>query len=262
MPIITLTTDFGLKDGFVGTMKGVLWSICPEAQLADISHEISPQNTLEGALILARAYSYFPSGTVHLAVVDPGVGTARRPIAARLGEHYFVGPDNGLFTPILEQVEQQGGRITFFHTDNPRYWLPEISHTFHGRDVFAPVAAHLAKGVPLSELGTPIRDPVRLTLPRPEKTSMGWKAHIVGIDHFGNLATDLPASSISMNGKIDLRIANKEIHGLVQSFGEKPAGELIALLNSAGFLELAVVNGSAAHALSASVGDIVEVNLK
>jgi len=261
MSIITLTTDFGLKDGFVGMMKGVMLIICPEARLVDISHEISPQNILEGALVLQRAWSFFPPGTVHLAVVDPGVGTARRPIAARLGEHYFVGPDNGLFTPILESVEQQGGRIAFFHTNNPRYWLPQVSHTFHGRDVFSPVAAHIAKGVPLSELGPAITDPLRIPFPKPEKTQNGWRAHVLGIDHFGNLATDLPDSALTDAHNVSFRMAKSDIRGLVQSFGQGKAGELIALVNSAGFLEIALVNGSAAQTLSASVGDLVEVTL-
>jgi S-adenosylmethionine hydrolase len=260
MAIVTLTTDFGLKDGFVGIMKGVIWSICPEARLADISHEIQPQNILEAAWALQRAYSFFPPKTVHLAVVDPGVGTDRRAIAARLGEHYFVAPDNGLFTPILEAIEKQGGEIKFTHLTNPKYWLPQVSQTFHGRDVFAPVAAHLANGVPLEELGEAIHDPVRLSLPKPEKTSRGWTAHIVGIDHFGNLATDLPAAAV-IGHEVIFHLVGREVRGLVQSYGEQPTGELVALINSAGFLEFAIVNGSAARALGASVGDLVEVDV-
>jgi S-adenosyl-L-methionine hydrolase (adenosine-forming) len=258
---ITLTTDFGLKDGFVGAMKGVLWSIYPQAQLADISHEIGPQNILEGALVLFRAYSYFPAGTVHLAVVDPGVGTDRRAIAARLGDHYFVGPDNGLFTPVLEVVEKQGGRFEFVHLTNPKYWLPHVSRTFHGRDIFAPAAAHLARGVPLQELGEVIHDPLRLSLPKPEEIEHGWRAHILGIDHFGNLATDLPASAVSAVGNVVFSLRGREVRGLVQSFGQRPPGELVALENSAGFIELAVVNGSAASTLGAKVGDVLEVNI-
>ena len=153
MPTLTLTTDFGLKDGFVGTLKGVIWSICPSAQIADISHAIAPQNVLEGALVLGRAYAFFPAGTVHVAVVDPGVGTARRPLAARLGVHYFVGPDNGLFTPMFEDAEKNGWPLEIVHLTNRHYFLAEVSRTFHGRDIFAPVGAHLANGVPLAELG-------------------------------------------------------------------------------------------------------------
>ena len=174
-------------------------------------------------MVLAQAYAFFPVGTIHLAVVDPGVGTDRRPIAARLGEHLFVGPDNGLFTPILEAVEEQGGRIAFFHANNPRYWLPNVSHTFHGRDVFAPVAAHLAKGVPLSEVGEEINDPVRLKWPLPEETKNGWQAHIVGIDRFGNLATDLPGAELGRVSGPVFRLRGREVRGLVRSYGERPA---------------------------------------
>ncbi len=259
MPIITLTTDFGLQDGFVGILKGVIWSICHEAQLADISHAIAPQNVLQGAQVLNRAYSFFPTGTVHLAVVDPGVGTDRRPVAARLGDHYFVGPDNGLFTPMLLAAERQGAPVNFFHLTNPEYRLPQVSQTFHGRDVFAPAAAYLAKGVPLEQLGQLILDPVRLELPQPQKTRTGWRAHVSAIDHFGNLATDLPASSLEGHGDILIRLGEHELHGLVHSYGEKQPGDLVALVDSEGFLELAVVDGSAARLTDAEVGDLVEV---
>src|SRR5512136_277510 len=153
MPTLTLTTDFGFKDGFVGTLKGVIWSICPTAQIADISHAIAPQNVLEGALVLCRAYPFFPPGSVHVAVVDPGVGTRRRPMAARLGEHFFVGPDNGLFTPAYEAAEKKGWPLDLVHLTNEKFFLAQVSRTFHGRDIFAPVAAHLANGVPLADLG-------------------------------------------------------------------------------------------------------------
>ena len=178
MPIITLTTDFGLRDGFVGTLKGVILGISPHVQIVDISHAITPQNTLEGAYALLRAFPFFPAGTIHVAIVDPGVGTHRRPIAARLGEHFFVGPDNGLFTRMLEFTEQHHSPLKFIHLTNPDYWLPDVSRTFHGRDIFAPVAAHLANGVALEKMGSPVTDPVRITLPKPERTDRGWIAHI------------------------------------------------------------------------------------
>jgi len=261
MSIITLTTDFGLEDGFIGSMKGVIWGICPEAKIADISHAVSPQNVLEGAYILRRAYSYFPAGTVHVAVVDPGVGTARRPLAARLGQHLFIAPDNGLLTPILEQAEQNGWPVKFFHANNQDYWLPGISHTFHGRDIFAPLGAHLAGGVPLSDLGAAIHDPVRLDLPKPEKTPSGWRAHVTFIDHFGNLATDLPAAALTgaNNDETVFLLGKYTVHGLVTSYGYKKTGELVAMINSENYLEIAIVNGSAAQVLGAKVGDIVEV---
>jgi S-adenosylmethionine hydrolase len=259
MPILTLTTDFGLKDGFTGVLKGVIWGICPEAQIADISHLIAPQNILEGAFALWRAYSFFPAGTVHVAVVDPGVGTLRRPIAARLGRHLFVGPDNGLFTPILEEAEKGGGPVEFVHLENQKYWLPDVSHTFHGRDIFAPVAAHLADGVPLTELGPTIHDPVRIEMPRPEKTASGWIAHITVVDVFGNLTTDLPARELAGHDKILFRLRGREVAGLSASYGHKKPGELVAVVDSENYIEIAVVNGNAAQTLGAQVGDRVEV---
>ena len=259
MPIITLTTDFGLKDGFVGTLKGVIWSICPEAQVADISHTIAPQNILEGAFVLWRAYSFFPAGTIHMAVVDPGVGTRRRPMAARLGAYYFVGPDNGLFTPMLEAAEKNHWPVEIVHLTNEKYWLPDVSRTFHGRDIFAPVAAHLAKGLPLAELGPAITDPVRLSLPKPEKTATGWRAHVTGVDVFGNLTTDLPAAALTERQRLTFHLRGREVRGLVTSYGHQQPGELVALVDSENHLEIAVVNGSAAQVLRANVGDIVDV---
>lgn len=261
MPILTLTTDFGLKDGFVGTLKGVIWSICPTAQIADISHHVTPQNVLEGAFALWRAYPFFPTGTVHVAVVDPGVGTRRRPIAARLGAHYFVGPDNGLFTPEYRDAEKNGWPVQVVHLTNEKYFLAQVSRTFHGRDIFAPVAAHLAKGIPLAELGPFISDPLRLSMPEPEKSPTGWRAHVTVVDIFGNLTTDLPAALLAGIAQVSFRLRGREVHGLVASYGHSQSGELVALVDSENFLELAVVNGSAARVLGAQVGDVVEVEL-
>ena len=154
MRVITLTTDFGLRDGYAGVLKGVIWKIAPEVKIADISHLISPQNVMEGALTLGRAAAYFPEGTIHVGVVDPGVGTSRRAIAARLGLQYFVGPDNGLFTVLLEQAEGKQEKIEVFHLNRPEFWLSSISNVFHGRDIFAPTAAHLGQGVRLESMGT------------------------------------------------------------------------------------------------------------
>ncbi len=259
MSIITLTTDFGIKDGFGGTMKGVIWGIYPEAQIADISHTITPQNVLEGAFTLWRAYSFFPVGTVHVAVIDPGVGTQRRPLAARLGAQYFVAPDNGLLTPILEKAEKNGEPVEFVHSNNRRYWLPDVSHTFHGRDIFAPVGAYLAKGVPLAELGPAITDPVRLDMPKPEKTTTGWRAHVTMVDTFGNLTTDLPAASLASREDVLFRLHGHEARGLAASYGHKQPGDLLALVDSENYIEIAIVNGSAAQVTGARVGDVVEV---
>ncbi|MGA2111093.1 MAG: SAM-dependent chlorinase/fluorinase [Anaerolineales bacterium] len=259
MPIVTLTTDFGTRDGFVGALKGVVWSICPEAQIADITHEIAPQNIREGAMALWRAYPFFPGGTVHVAVVDPGVGTTRRPIAARLGEHVFVGPDNGLFTPIYEDASRLGRGVEIVHLTNPRYFLPKVSRTFHGRDIFSPVAAHLARGVPFADLGPPVTDPVRIPIFRAERTAGGWKAHISVVDIFGNLTTDLAAAEVLGRGQPLFRLHGREVRGLADSYGQRKPGDLIALVDSENNIEIAVVNGSAAQLLGAQVGDPVDV---
>jgi S-adenosyl-L-methionine hydrolase (adenosine-forming) len=259
LSIITLMTDFGLKDGNVGVMKGVIWGIAPNAQIADISHLISPQNVPEAALILARSAPYFPPGTVHLAVVDPGVGTSRRPIAARVGRQSLVLPDNGLLTLLLEKAEQDGQPVEIVHLDRPKYRLPDVSHVFHGRDIFAPAAAHLAAGVPLSALGSRISDPVRLDLPRPQRTPAGLRGQIVHIDHFGNLSTNIRQEDLEEVGELVVRLGEAEAPGLVRTFGESRAGELVALYGSTGSLIVSVVNGSAAERLGARVGDEVEV---
>jgi S-adenosyl-L-methionine hydrolase (adenosine-forming) len=262
LSFLTLTTDFGTKDGFVGTMKGVIWKICPQVQIADISHEISPQNILEGAIALWRAYPFFPDGTVHVIVVDPGVGTARRPIAARLGTQYFVGPDNGILTPIIEDAEAKGGPVGFVHLTNPTYWLPDVSHTFHGRDIFSPVGAWLANGADFHDLGPAITDVVRKPLPRPEKTATGWTAQISVVDAFGNCTTNLPASAVRGIADIEFHAGGAVVRGLVESYGHRKPGDLVALVDSESFVEIAVVNGSAAKKLGLRVGDPVEVVFK
>jgi S-adenosyl-L-methionine hydrolase (adenosine-forming) len=259
MTTLTLTTDFGIKDGFVGTMKGVIWSICPAVQIADISHTIAPQNVLEGAFALWRAYPFFPAGSVHVAVIDPGVGTLRRPLAARLGSHFFVGPDNGLFTPIYEDAEKNGWPLEIVHLTNRKYFLAQVSRTFHGRDIFAPVGAHLANGVPLADLGPAVTDPLRLIMPKPEKTLTGWRAHVTVVDIFGNLTTDLPASALESQESVLFRMFGREVRGLVDSYGHAQPGALVALVDSENFIEIAAVNGSAAKLLGAVVGDVVDV---
>lgn len=264
MKFISLLTDFGLRDGYVGVMKGVIYGIAPDAQIADITHSIAPQNVMEGALALGRAAPYFPHGAVHVAVVDPGVGTARRPMAAKIGPHFYVGPDNGLFTVALERAERRGEGIEMVHLDRRGYWLPEISNVFHGRDIFAPVGAHLANGAPLAELGTAFKEAVRLKLPGVEQTARGLRGQVISVDHFGNLATnihrsDLPPADID---RLRVLVAGAEIHGMVRTFGSRPAGELIALFGTSNDLIISVVNGSAAERLGASAGSPVEVRME
>jgi hypothetical protein len=260
--MITLTTDFGLKDGNVGVMKGVIWGIAPQAQITDLSHLITPQNIPEAALILLRSAPYFPDGTIHVLVVDPGVGTARRPMAARIGAQYYVGPDNGILTLWLERAESLGQAVHFTHLNRPQYWLPEVSHVFHGRDIFAPVAAHLAAGVALDALGDPFTDVVRLALPRPQRTQHGWRGEIIHIDHFGNLAANIGQEHIPGRQSVTVCLCGVKIEGMVHTFGERPEGDLVALWGSTGNLIISVVNGSAARHLQAGVGDMVEVEIR
>jgi len=259
LSVITLITDFGLKDGNVGVMKGVIWGIAPHAQIADLSHLIQPQNVREAALILLRSAPYFPAGTVHLVVVDPGVGTSRRPLAAEIGTQRYVGPDNGILSLWLERAEADGSPVEMIHLDRPQYWLPEVSHVFHGRDIFSPTAAHLANGVPLRQLGSPLTEPVRLQLPQPVRTRSGWMGEVIHIDHFGNIATNLRREQLGQPADLVMRLCGVEIHGMVRTFGERPVGDLVALYGSTGNLIASVVNGSAAERLRARVGDPVEV---
>jgi len=258
--IITLLTDFGLRDGNVGVMKGVILGIAPRARLIDLSHLVGPQDVRQSAWILGRAAPYFPENTIHLVVVDPGVGTERRPMAARMGLHFYVGPDNGLVTRLLERAEYLRQTTAFFLLDRPELWLPEVSDVFHGRDVFAPVAAHLANGVSLEEVGSPLADPVRLLLPRPEVVPGGLRGVVEHIDHFGNVRTNITRQDCSQQQPAAVRISGIQLNGLVRTFGERPPGEVIALFGSSGDLILAVVNGNAAVRLGAKVGDPVEVD--
>lgn len=260
MSIVALLTDFGLRDGYVGVMKGVIWSICPDAQIADITHQIEPQNVRQGALALQRTVRFFPAGTVFVAVVDPGVGTTRRPIAARIGKYYFVGPDNGLFSLIQQAAEAAGEPVTYVHADQREYWLSEISRVFHGRDIFAPVAAHLAAGVALERIGTVIHDPAQFREPQPQRLKKGgWRGEVVEVDTFGNLATNITMSHLEDLPDVLVRIAGQQIVGMVRTFGDRPQGELIALWGTDRDLIVSVVNGSAAERLGVGVGAQVEV---
>jgi len=257
--VLSITTDFGITNGFVGTMKGVIYGIAPNVKIVDITQLVSPQDVREGAYAMWRAVPFFPPGSVHVGVVDHGGGTRRRPIGAQLGDQYFIAPDNGLLTPLILDAERDGKIVEFVHLDNPKYWLPKVSNTFHGRDIFAPTGAHLAAGVPLGELGTPITDPIKLDLPRPERTGNGWLAHVTIIDIFGNLTTDLPAEAIEGRRDVLVRIHDREIEGIIESYGHREIGDLVAVVDSEYYIEVAVVNGSAAKLLGAQVGDVVEV---
>ncbi len=259
MTVISLMTDFGLKDGNVGVMKGIMLGIEPEVHIVDLSHLISPQNIQEAALILARSAPYFEDGSIHVVVVDPGVGTSRRPLAARLGYQYYILPDNGLLTLVLEAAEKQNLPVQIVHLDRPEFWLPKVSHVFHGRDIFAPVAGHLASGISLDQLGTPITDPVRISFPHPVRIPAGLSAEVVHIDHFGNISTSIRREDLGEPAQVLVRLGKAEINGLVQTFGERPPGSLVALYGSTDYLLVCVVNGNAASTLGVQVGDPVEV---
>jgi len=262
MKIITLLTDFGLQDGYVGVMKGVIWGICPDAHIADITHTIAPQNIRQGALALALTCPYYPPGSVHVAVVDPGVGTARRPVAMRVGAQFFVGPDNGLFSPVLDDAERSGKPINVVQLDQPDYWLKDISHVFHGRDIFSPVAAHLVCGVPLEKVGTPIFDPVRFSLPEAVISPEGIKGQVMLLDNYGNMYTNILLAALAHYDPASLKItvAGQLIQGLLPSFGFGAPGQLVAVHGTYGTLTVAQVNGNAAALLSAGVDTPVEVS--
>lgn len=256
--IITLLTDFGTRDGYLAVMKGVILGIAPRVQIVDITHEVAPQDVREGSFTLARCAPWFPPGSVHVAVVDPGVGSARRALAARLGDRFFVTPDNGLISLVYQQAVQNNAGVEMVQLDRPQFWLPQVSRSFHGRDVFAPVAAHLVNGAALNELGSPLNDPVLLPIAQPVPTSTGWRGEVIHIDHFGNLACNLRRQHLAGLVQPVLQAAGRSAP-LVQAYADAQPGELAALLDSAGWLSLAVVNGSAAQWLGVKPGDAVEL---
>lgn len=257
-PIITLLTDFGTRDAYVAAMKGVILGVNPQAVLVDLSHEVPPQDILAGALILAGAAPYFPPGTIHLAVVDPGVGSRRRGLAAYAHGQFWVGPDNGLFHLIFTP----GAAPTIVSLENPAFFRPEVSATFHGRDLFAPVAAHLSLGVDLSRLGPIITDPVPLAVSTPRFTPKTIEGEVIYVDRFGNLVSNLNAAALKAwwgGGDLRLKVGPLTIRGLARTYAEKAPGEFLALIGSHGYLEIACAQDSAARRLGAGVGLPVEI---
>jgi S-adenosylmethionine hydrolase len=255
MTIITLTTDFGVTDGYVGAMKGVILNLAPNVTLVDISHAVNPHDVRHGARILATSAPEFPDGTIHVAVVDPGVGSSRRGLALRTTTAFFVGPDNGLFSPFL------ASKVTCVELTNRATHRRHVSHTFHGRDVFAPVAAHLANGLPINELGPPLVDPVLLIESEPVRTDGGWLvAEVVHVDRFGNLVTNLGPLLWERLEPADIRVVVGELRvPFVQTYADVAAGEVLALIGSSGYLEIAVRNGRAADFLGVGIGTAVQV---
>jgi hypothetical protein len=249
--IITLTTDFGLNDAYAGVVKGVILGIFPKARLVDITHNIAPQNIIEACYILLTSVSFFPPGTVHLAVVDPGVGTSRRPILVSRQEQFLLGPDNGLFSDFIDESAK------VYVLNRPGFFLKNVSQTFHARDIFAPVAAHLARGAEPSQLGELITDAVRLKRPEPVIENNRILGTVIYIDRFGNIITNIRVGQVSENAVV--RILGKEIQGISQSYNQHQPGTLLAIIGSAGFLEIALACDNAALRLKAGVGQPVEV---
>ena len=256
-PILTLTTDFGLSDHYVGTMKGVILSICPEARIVDISHDVKAFEIGEGAYAIAQAYRYFPKKTVHVVVVDPGVGTARRPILMEAGGQYFVAPDNGVLAAIYGREEHKIRLIS-----NEAYFLKPVSQTFHGRDIFAPVAAHLASGVAPTKMGKIVKDYLRPVFEKPRRTGKGtWVGRILRIDRFGNVVTNFHASGFPdlQRRNFTLRVGLSAVEAMARSYAECGPGELFAIVGSSGYVEISVGQASAAKRMGCESGAAVEL---
>jgi S-adenosylmethionine hydrolase len=265
--IITLTTDFGLDDGYVAAMKGVILGINPGATIVDISHSIEPQNVRQGAYVLSTAFSYFPQDTIHLVVVDPGVGGPRRAIILETDNAIFVAPDNGVLSYVIQaSTSKRFSRPTLmklplkfqaFEITNSKYWHHPVSSTFHGRDVFAPVAAHVSLGIPLNELGQSITSVNVFPLPRPQTDAGGnLIGHILHIDHFGNLVTDITRQDLPSGGYF-IQVAGHQIGSLSHSY--EHSRSLLALIGSSGRLEIALTGGNAARLLGSKLGDELRI---
>ena len=253
--ILTLTTDFGIGGSYVAALKGVLLDLAPETQLVDVTHTISPQNILEGGFVLAGLVDVFPKGTVHLAVVDPGVGTDRRLIAVSVAAQWFVLPDNGLITGVTRARTPDG----IWEITNPALRREFVSATFHGRDILAPAAAHLIRGGSPDELGPPRSRFVKLRNFEPTQDDQGYVGEVIFRDTFGNLITNINADRLS-DWPADswvIEIAGERIEGILHTYGERPTGSLVALVGSSGWVEIAVVNGDAARQLTAGAGTTV-----
>jgi S-adenosylmethionine hydrolase len=252
-PVIALLTDFGTRDHYAGAMRGVALGICPEATLVDVTHDVEPQDVLGGALELAAAFKYFPPGTVFLAVVDPGVGSSRRGIAAEAGGYKFVAPDNGLLTMVFREVLPK--RVV--ELTERRYARPTVSRTFEGRDRFAPAAAWLAKGIDLTALGRPLTAWHLLDIPEPTFTEGRIAGEVLRVDRFGNLVTNIDRrmfDRVASGGALDIAAAEHAVSRLVATYAEADAGSICALFGSDDHLEIAVTGGSAALRLHLARG--------
>jgi S-adenosylmethionine hydrolase len=261
-PIITLTTDFGTNDHFVGALKGVILDITPEAQIVDISHAVQAFDVLDGALAISQAYSYFPNGTVHMVVVDPGVGTARRPILASSDGYHFVAPDNGVLSMVYAKEERMHVR----HITSDHYFRMPVSNTFHARDIFAPVSAYLAKQVDSHKFGDEIEDYVKFAAPRPKKTGEGsMRGVVLKIDRFGNLITNVTPADVPAlfeeSAKFKIKVGSREITEIRKAYAEGAPSEVFGILGSMGYLEIVANRSAAAQLTGAGKGSEVSIFL-
>jgi S-adenosylmethionine hydrolase len=257
--LITLTTDFGTADHFVGTMKGVILGIAPTVRIVDITHEVAAYNLGEAAFVIAQAWRYFPKKTIHVVVVDPGVGSSRRPILCETGGQYFVAPDNGVLSMIYAAASHTVRVIS-----NAKLMRREISRTFHGRDVFAPAAAHLARGVAPAEFGKKVTDFIRELEGAPEQVAKNvWTGTILKVDRFGNLITNLHIGQFSdvKTRPIELRVGLQRVQRLALTYSETAIGEVFAIIGSSGYIEIAANQASAAQTLGCGAGAPVELEI-
>jgi hypothetical protein len=258
--LLTLTTDFGLQDYYVSAMKGVILQNAPNARLVDISHQIPAQDIMAGSWVLKNSAMLFPAGTVHLVVVDPGVGTTRKPVALQIDDQLFVGPDNGIFSLLTEQYDFEAVELT-----NKKYWRADVSNTFHGRDVFAPVAAHLLNGAELTDLGPSLDDLETYRWAVPIADDDGIEGWVIHIDAFGNLITNISESLIDdmiANNSIKLYVGNTILDNITDTFGSVSDGEPVAYIGSAGMLEIAVNKGDAQKMLGIKKGAQISLVLQ
>ena len=259
-PVVALLTDFGTRDHYAGTLKGVMLGICPDATLVDIGHDVAAHDVLGGALELAACYRYFPRGTVFLVVVDPGVGSSRRGIAADIGDYKFVAPDNGVLSAVFREATPK----KVVELTERKYALPTVSRTFEGRDRFAPAAAYLAKGIALVSLGKRITDYHTLDLPAVAAVNGELRGEVVRVDRFGNLITNIDRRAFEQfveQRPIAIDIGGREIPRIVATYAEAPPGELCALFGSTDHLEVAINAGDAAAALALGRGAAATVRL-
>jgi len=258
-PLITLTTDFGLSDHYVGTMKGVILSICPRARIVDISHGVDAYEIAEAAFTLAQAYRYYPRGAIHVAVIDPGVGTSRRPILAQAAGQSFIAPDNGVLSMIYAREKHKVRVIS-----NSRYFLKPTSNTFHGRDIFSPAAAHLADGVAAAKFGPLITDYLRLDFDKPTRTGRrAWTGAILKVDRFGNIVTNFSVVDFPDLNKrhFEMAAGPQRISAFAHNYAERGAGELFLIVGSSGYYEISVGQASAAKMLGCGAGAPLELTL-